>query len=230
VGAFIIDAIISWAVTAGAFFATTKTSDTLCAFTPKSEAWQGVGLELSGGCRFWGSGGAFGAYLALALVVPIVLFLILPALTGYTPGKAMVGVRIIRRNGNVPGFGRVFVRQLMWIVDYFPYIIPALTGFLVANSDKEKHQRLGDRVAGTFVIDKNAFGSFIPDQHLQGAYGQQQGGYGQQPAFNQGPQQPQQQPAAVGGGGPAPGWYEDPQREARLRYWDGTSWTSNTSG
>jgi uncharacterized RDD family membrane protein YckC len=229
VGAFIIDAIISWAVTAGAFFATTKTSDTLCGFTPKSEAWQGVGLELSGGCRFWGSGGAFGAYLALALAVPIVLFWVLPALTGYTPGKAIVGVRIIRRNGNAPGFGRVFVRQLMWIVDYFPYIIPALTGFLVANSDKQSHQRLGDRVAGTFVIDKNAFGSFIPDQH-QGQL-QQQGGYGQQQQpFNAGQQQ--QQPAAVGGGsgGPAPGWYEDPQREARLRYWDGTSWTSNTSG
>ena len=28
---------------------------------------------------------------------------------------------------------------------------------------------------------------------------------------------------------PSPGWYADPRREARLRYWDGGSWTDHTS-
>jgi Protein of unknown function (DUF2510) len=31
------------------------------------------------------------------------------------------------------------------------------------------------------------------------------------------------------GGGPPPGWYPDPQGEARLRYWDGSGWTGQTS-
>ena len=40
-----------------------------------------------------------------------------------------------------------------------------------------------------------------------------------------------QQPAAGGGesSGPAPGWYPDPQGQKRLRYWDGSRWTDNTS-
>jgi hypothetical protein len=28
---------------------------------------------------------------------------------------------------------------------------------------------------------------------------------------------------------PPPGWYPDPQRHARLRYWDGTAWSDATS-
>jgi hypothetical protein len=43
---------------------------------------------------------------------------------------------------------------------------------------------------------------------------------------------PAAQPAAppVGGGpGQAPGWYPDPQGKARVRYWDGSSWTDHTA-
>ena len=28
--------------------------------------------------------------------------------------------------------------------------------------------------------------------------------------------------------GPPPGWYTDPRGEARVRYWDGSAWTSHT--
>jgi uncharacterized RDD family membrane protein YckC len=223
----VIDGIISFAISAGLLFATTDTSGTTCGLTPKAFAYNDVGIQVSGDCHYWTSSGAFWTYWALVFLVPIALFWVLPALTGASPGKAAVGLRIIRRNGKAPGFGRVFVRGLMWIVDAFPYIIPYLTGFLVALNDKNRHQRLGDRVAGTFVIDKSEFGSFVPDQ--QASFGQQPPQFG--PGPQQGgypPQQPQQQPAPVGGG-PAPGWYDDPQREARLRYWDGSTWTSHTS-
>jgi uncharacterized RDD family membrane protein YckC len=221
VAAFIIDGIISAAGYAAVLFATTDTSGVSCGFTSKAVAYKDVGISLNGDCHYWPSSGAFTAWILLSLIVPIVLFWVLPALTGWTPGKAIVGIRIIRRNGKAPGFGRVFVRGLMWIADAFPYFIPYLTGFLVANSDKERHQRLGDRVAGTFVIDKSEFGRFIPDQYQAGSLGA--------PAeYSPQPQAQQQQPAAAGGN-PAPGWYDDPQREARLRYWDGSTWTSHTS-
>jgi hypothetical protein len=35
--------------------------------------------------------------------------------------------------------------------------------------------------------------------------------------------------APAGGGGVAPGWYNDPHGQARLRYYDGQTWTEQTS-
>jgi hypothetical protein len=37
-----------------------------------------------------------------------------------------------------------------------------------------------------------------------------------------------QRPAPVQAG-PPPDWYDDPWRQARLRYWDGTTWTGHTA-
>ena len=34
---------------------------------------------------------------------------------------------------------------------------------------------------------------------------------------------------AAAGGGQAAGWYQDPQGQKRLRYWDGSAWTEHTS-
>lgn len=39
----------------------------------------------------------------------------------------------------------------------------------------------------------------------------------------------QQSPAAAETAGPPAGWYPDPQGQARLRYWDGATWTDQTS-
>jgi hypothetical protein len=36
-------------------------------------------------------------------------------------------------------------------------------------------------------------------------------------------------PQAPAGGGIAPGWYDDPHGQARLRYYDGQNWTEQTS-
>jgi hypothetical protein len=144
-----------------------------------------------------------------------------------TPGHAILGLKIVDRNGQAPGLGKAFVRYIMWIVDGFPYVIPNLVGFFVATGDKQEHKRLGDRVANTLVVDKSAAGQPIQT----GA-----AGYAGPPptspqAFNAGPQAPPAPPQAPPPSAPAQpaGWYEDPQRQARLRYWDGTSWTQHTS-
>ena len=50
---------------------------------------------------------------------------------------------------------------------------------------------------------------------------------GDVPAASSAPQEATAAPAA--GGGQAPGWYPDPQGQARLRYWDGSAWTEHTS-
>jgi len=40
---------------------------------------------------------------------------------------------------------------------------------------------------------------------------------------------PTGQPQAPAGGAPAPGWYDDPHGQAKLRYFDGQNWTEQTS-
>jgi uncharacterized RDD family membrane protein YckC len=224
VGATVIDGLVSSAITVGAWFAGTKSLDVSCDQVINGSA----GVDIGGKCRGFIAGeNGQTTFFLITVVASILLFWVLPAFTGYTPGKAAVGIKIIRRDGRNPGLWKVFVRGFMWIVDAFPYFIPYLTGFIVALNDKEEHKRIGDRVAGTLVVEKSAAGKpFAPPQQ-----------YGTSPqAFNAGPQQgysppppPQQQQSAPAGGGPAPGWYDDPQREARLRYWDGSTWTSHTS-
>lgn len=68
---------------------------------------------------------------------------------GQTPGKAMMGLRVIRETGHAITFRDALVRNLIRIADFLPppYLIGAL--FVALHP---KARRLGDLVAGTVVI------------------------------------------------------------------------------
>lgn len=198
--AWIIDMIAYWIVSAIAWFALTDKIPGGCV---------SGGVTINGDCRGFTQGSSGRpVWILIQFVAAVVIWVILPGLKSTSPGHAMMGLRIVGRDGGAPGIGRAIARWLMFIVDNFPYIIPGLVGFIAALTDSQQHRRLGDRVAGTLVVDKNAAGVPVTDGL---------------PRYNEygGP--------APSGGGPAPGWYNDPQLEARLRYWDGTAWTSQTS-
>jgi hypothetical protein len=128
----------------------------------------------------------------------------------------------------VPGFFRGLARGFfLWLVDVS--IIGLIVAAVTANN-----QRVGDLVAGTFVVDKRAAGLPVGAPQAAfaggGGYGPPPGGQygpppGAQPAYSPPPpQQPQpQQPAQKAD------WYPDPHGQARLRYWDGQRWTEHTS-
>lgn len=65
---------------------------------------------------------------------------------GATPGKLLLGLRVVRRDGRPPGVGRALVRTVLLVIDLFPVV-----AVLTALSEPD-HRRLGDRVAGTYVI------------------------------------------------------------------------------
>jgi uncharacterized RDD family membrane protein YckC len=83
------------------------------------------------------------------------ILVVLQGFTGWSPGKLILGIRVIREDGGKPGFVKALTRWVMWIADGFPYVIPGLTGFIVASSTPG-HRRIGDLVARTFVV-KRAF-------------------------------------------------------------------------
>jgi uncharacterized RDD family membrane protein YckC len=66
---------------------------------------------------------------------------------GQTPGKRLVGIRVVDERGAVPSTDALVKRTIPLLVEYF-YII-AWIGMMTS----DHRQRLGDRWAHTYVID-----------------------------------------------------------------------------
>jgi uncharacterized RDD family membrane protein YckC len=98
-----------------------------------------------------------GSLLWLGLTVA--LLVILQGLTGWTPGKLVLGIRCVREDGRACGVWKALVRWVLWIVDGFPYFLP-LVGFIVGLTTVG-HRRVGDMAAKTFVVRRAAMGSPI---------------------------------------------------------------------
>lgn len=80
---------------------------------------------------------------------------------GATPGKRIMGLRVVQTSGAPITFGQAMVRNFLRVADSMPMIPYALTGFipmptmafgLVACLATRRFQRLGDLAAGTVVI------------------------------------------------------------------------------
>src|SRR5689334_20980472 len=80
-------------------------------------------------------------------------FVVLPGVTGASIGKLMLGLRTVDVTGALCGFGKAFARTMLLIVDLF-----FLIGLFVMIGSKP-HKRIGDNVAGTFVVDASNAGA-----------------------------------------------------------------------
>jgi uncharacterized RDD family membrane protein YckC len=87
----------------------------------------------------------------------VVLVIIVPqAIAGTSVGKALLGIRVVRRDGSPPGAVRSMVRLLFWGVDGLMLLLPvALWSALFSPG----HRRIGDFFAGTFVVRHRAAGA-----------------------------------------------------------------------
>ena len=85
-------------------------------------------------------------------VLYLVYFVVCEGLTGATMGKYVTNPRVVRASDGGPiGWGAAVVRNLLRIVDG---TILYLIGFIAVSATK-KHQRLGDLVAGTVVVQRS---------------------------------------------------------------------------
>ena len=157
VGAFIIDLILLSIVNFAVFFAMAeKVSDILRKGDVDLDTTL-YGNVTIGDDEYALYGGRWVAYVLIMLGVWFLYWVVLQGTTGWTPGKRLVGIRTVDENGQYPGLLKAFVRQIVWIVDAFPWFIPYLTGFILALTTKG-HRRLGDMLAKTFVIQADAVG------------------------------------------------------------------------
>jgi uncharacterized RDD family membrane protein YckC len=122
-------------------------------------AWYGAGTllynylrdgELSVAPPLGTSARFFGAVLVPALMLYFLYHPVIELLMrGSTPGKRLAGVRVVTRDGGVPGVGALLVRNVFRMVDSLP-VAYGLGLTLVALT--REHVRCGDMAAGTLLV------------------------------------------------------------------------------
>lgn len=156
IGAYVIDAVIGWVVMIIAFVALAERFDSpvpVCGF----EGSPTLCVDLDGEVWFLDGGTNATLFWVIGIGFWFVMGAIVQGLTGGTPGKLMVGLRVVSQDtGERAGVGRCTVRTLMWIADAAPWIFP-LVGLITAIVSKG-HRRVGDMVAKTLVVRSNAVG------------------------------------------------------------------------
>jgi len=121
-------------------------------------------FEVSGFVAAWG-------FAALILVVFVILwgyFTLFEGLAGgRTPGKRLVGIRVIHDGGYPLTFRGAVVRNLIRLVDLQPFPTWMIGGAAMLLSPRT--QRLGDMAAGTIVVRDRARGTLPEREALSGA-------------------------------------------------------------
>jgi len=167
IGAWLIDAAIGTVVLVVAFttildkltLSNSQAATNLCDTVNNSP---GNTACFSVGSTVYGGTGSDMAEIALVMLAFFVAFhVILPTLTGYSPGKGIVGLRVVNQETfRTAGIGANSVRWILWIVDAAPYFVP-LVGFITGLASKG-HRRVGDMAASTVVVRKRSVGSPVP--------------------------------------------------------------------
>ena len=88
---------------------------------------------------------------AVCVGCALLLFVLLPARRGWTPGLLAAELRLVDGEGRRARPRQAFVRLVAWIIDIIPGV--PVVG-LVAMQLGRHHQRVGDRLARTYVVDR----------------------------------------------------------------------------
>ena len=90
-----------------------------------------------------------GAIVVLYVVLVLGLlgeFIVLQGLTGYTPGKWLLGIRVVTANGQPPGIAAAIKRTIPLLFELYGLVA------IYAIWSHPHGQRFGDRWAGTYVV------------------------------------------------------------------------------
>ncbi|HTL87135.1 MAG TPA: RDD family protein [Acidimicrobiia bacterium] len=150
-GAFFIDFVLGNAITI-AFLAGMKSGSYTSAPTHACtrlnvNGFTGTCVQLGSRVYTWDSG-KYALGLLLGVGVVFLNSVILQGITGASVGKMITGVRVVNTQGAVCGIGRAFLRWVLLIVDLFCAGLVGLISVLATHP----HRRVGDMVAGTYVI------------------------------------------------------------------------------
>ncbi len=106
------------------------------------------------------------AFFGLLVLLYLLVFVVVQGFTGSSPGKALLGIRVVRPDGTSPGVVRSTVRALAWVVDGLALLVPIA---LWSAWFTPGHRRVGDWIAGTYVVRRSAVaeGTPHPAEHAE---------------------------------------------------------------
>ena len=107
-----------------------------------------LGVGTAGAATESETGTAIGGLLSLILILAYIVWALVLFSKGMTPGKKVLGMRVVREDGRTAGFGTMFVRE--WIGKFISGLILSL-GFLWILFDKE-NQGWHDKLMSTYVV------------------------------------------------------------------------------
>jgi uncharacterized RDD family membrane protein YckC len=99
-------------------------------------------------------------WFAVTLIVMVLVIVVLPhVVVGSSLGKALFGIRVVRADGSAPGVLRASIRTVAWVVDAFSLLLPVGLWLAIFTP---RHRRVGDYLAGTYVVRRSAAGHRVP--------------------------------------------------------------------
>ncbi len=152
ISAFVIDTLLVTAVSI-ALFAALRSNSYTRAPSAACQKLRDLGIsddpcvQLGSHAYTW-TGGRFALAIALAVLAGFVNHALLEGMTGASVGKMVLGLRVVDGGGRVCGVGRAIVRWLFLVVDQFFCFLVGLIVVLATHP----HRRVGDMVAGTYVV------------------------------------------------------------------------------
>lgn len=96
------------------------------------------------------------------IVLLVLVFPVTQGITGATPGKSLLRLRVVRADGSKPGWRRGLVRAVSWGVDAIALFLPVALWVAIFTP---RHRRVGDYLAGTYVVRRGAAGHPVPPHH-----------------------------------------------------------------
>ena len=153
-GAFLIDRAIIAAITGGVMWVFQAILDFF-----KINTWlDSTDVQL----QIWGIAIALGGTVAVYLLVHVLYDIGFWLLAGQTPGKRVLGLRVVRTDGTRLRFGNALRREIGYLVSYILYL-----GFLWILFDNRR-QGWHDKIGGTIVVyswpEKRLKGTFVIDR------------------------------------------------------------------
>jgi len=118
-------------------------------FFPTTRIVKGVWVMSSSDHRWAGGLFVTDPLCLVFLVVMFLYFVLFEGLVGATPGKRVLGLRVVRADGTTAGLTRAFLRNVLRVVDSLP-ALGVLAAILISTSPERA--RFGDRAAETRVI------------------------------------------------------------------------------